>query len=210
MKKINLDTWNRKEHFEFFSNFDDPFFGIVSDVECTRAYNISKAKNISFFSFYLHKAIIAINEIEEFRSRIIDNDIVVYDEIHASATIGREDGTFGFSFIPFNKDFEVFNKILHNEIDRVHNTIGLAETEDTKRKDVVHFSAVPWFKFTGLTHARSFNIPDSIPKISFGKTTKAEKQTFMPVSIHGHHGLIDGLHVGKYLDLFQELMNGKK
>ena len=25
---IDLDNWNRKEHFAFFSAFDDPFFGV--------------------------------------------------------------------------------------------------------------------------------------------------------------------------------------
>jgi chloramphenicol O-acetyltransferase type A len=210
MKTINLDTWNRKEHFEFFSKYDEPYFGIVSDVECTRAYNISKAKNISFFSYYLHKALIAINEIEEFKYRIVGNEVIVYEKIHASPTIGRDDGTFGFSFVPFNKDYDVFNKSINDEIKRVQNSTGLAETEETQRKDVVHFSAIPWFKFTGITHPCSFNRQDSIPKISFGKATKSEKQTFMSVSINGHHGLIDGLHVGKYLKLFQELLNGKK
>ena len=27
-KIIDIATWNRKEHFEHFSAFDDPFFGI--------------------------------------------------------------------------------------------------------------------------------------------------------------------------------------
>ncbi|MEL7004699.1 MAG: hypothetical protein AAFN93_18470 [Bacteroidota bacterium] len=29
----------------------------------------------------------------------------------------------------------------------------------------------------------------------------------MPVSIHVHHGLVDGIHVGQYCDLFQKLLN---
>ena len=28
---IEINTWNRKEHFEFFSHFDEPFFGVVSE-----------------------------------------------------------------------------------------------------------------------------------------------------------------------------------
>lgn len=27
---INLDNWNRKEHFKFFSALDDPFWGITA------------------------------------------------------------------------------------------------------------------------------------------------------------------------------------
>jgi chloramphenicol O-acetyltransferase type A len=30
----------------------------------------------------------------------------------------------------------------------------------------------------------------------------------MSMSIHVHHGLMDGYHVGQFVDCFQELMNG--
>ena len=30
----------------------------------------------------------------------------------------------------------------------------------------------------------------------------------MPMSVHVHHGLMDGLHVGQFVDFFQDLMNG--
>ena len=29
----------------------------------------------------------------------------------------------------------------------------------------------------------------------------------MAMSVHVHHGLMDGLHVGQFVDHFQELMN---
>ena len=31
-KIIDIATWNRKEHFEHFSAFDDPFFGVTVHV----------------------------------------------------------------------------------------------------------------------------------------------------------------------------------
>jgi chloramphenicol O-acetyltransferase type A len=37
--------------------------------------------------------------------------------------------------------------------------------------------------------------------------TEKDGKRSMPVSIHAHHGLVDGLHVGQYIDCFQELMN---
>ena len=41
-KIIDIATWNRKEHFEHFSAFDDPFFGVTVNVDCTRAYREAK------------------------------------------------------------------------------------------------------------------------------------------------------------------------
>ena len=31
----------------------------------------------------------------------------------------------------------------------------------------------------------------------------------MPVSIHGHHALMDGFHVGQFVDKFQDLLNNE-
>ena len=72
---------------------------------------------------------------------------------------------------------------------------------------MIHFSAVPWVDFTGLSHARSYTFPDSCPKISFGKVTEKDGIKSMSVSIHAHHGLMDGFHIGLFAERFQGLMN---
>jgi len=207
MKIIDLNTWKRKEHFEFFSKFDEPFFGIVSEIDCTIASQQAKEKGVSFFASYLHKSLKAVNAIEEFRCRILDDKIVIYDSVHASATLAREDETFAFSFVEFSEDFKPFDKALKKEIEEVQNSSGLRLNEGAIRHDVVHYSSVPWFQFTGLSHARSFTLPDSSPKITFGKMNTREGRKMMPVSINAHHGFADGLHVAKFLELFQKLMN---
>ena len=150
---------------------------------------------------------VAANAIESFRYRISDDQIYICDHINGSATIGREDGSFGFSLIEYSPDFEIFKATALVEIERVQNTPGLF-TRTFTEDNVIHFSAIPWLDFTSLSHARSYTFPDSCPKISFGKMKIAEngKRT-MPMSIHVHHGLIDGLHLGQFVDHFQNIMN---
>lgn len=36
---IDLENWNRKGHFKFFSVFDDPFFGVTTLVDFTNIYH---------------------------------------------------------------------------------------------------------------------------------------------------------------------------
>ncbi len=207
MKKyIDLDSWPRKDHFQFFSQFEEPFWGVTIELNCSRAYQRSKAENTSFFLYYLHKSILAINQIEEFRYRIdTQGRVVVFDRINASATINRPDGTFGFSYIEFAEDYAEFEQNAKVEIERVQNTRDLIPAVSSE--NVVHYSSLPWLKFTALSHARKFSHPDSIPKISFGKMIKQGEERIMPVSIHVHHGLVDGYHVGQYVDLFQSLLD---
>lgn len=205
---LDLENWNRKEHFFFFKQMEEPFFGITTTIDCTKGYQTAKRLGTSFFVYYLHKTIVAVNAIEPFRYRIIDDQIYIYNTIDVSATIMREDKTFGFSLIKYSPDFDVFAANTFQEIKRIQNTPGLF-TREFPNDNLIHFSAVPWINFTSLSHARSFTFPDSCPKISFGKmmVDKDGKRT-MSMSIHVHHGLMDGYHVGQFLDCFQELMNG--
>lgn len=206
-QKLNLETWNRKEHFAFFNQMKEPFFGITTNIDCTIAYQNAKKFGISFFTYYLYKTLVAINKIENFRYRIIDNEVYIFDKIDASATIMRDDKTFGFSFIEFEKNLNIFSQNTIKEIERVRNTTGLF-TREFPLINLIHFSTIPWINFTSLSHARSFSFPDSCPKITFGKM-KVSKLGIrkMPISIHVHHALVDGYHVGELVTLFQKLMN---
>ena len=93
-KVIDIATWNRKEHFEHFSAFDDPFFGVTVNVDCTRAYREAKDKGISFSLLVLHRIITAAAKVEEFRYRIEGDRVVCYDSLLPEATVGRADHTF--------------------------------------------------------------------------------------------------------------------
>lgn len=202
---IPIDVWDRKEQYLFFSQFEEPFFGTTVSIDCTKAYQSAKEKNHSFFLYYLYRAIKAANEIENFRYRIFEDKPFLYDVIHASATINRPNNTFGFSYIDFDSDESVFQTIAKNEIERVKlsNTLLPAKGGD----NVIHFSAVPWLNFTSISHARKFSISDSCPKISFGKMMDTNGIKTMNVSIHGHHALMDGYHVGLFTEKFQMLMD---
>ena len=204
---LDLENWNRKEHFAHFKQMEEPFFGVTVEIDCTKAYQTAKELNVSFFIYYLHKTLAAVNSVENFKYRIADDKIYVNDRIDASATIGREDGTFGFSLIEYNPDFNLFKQNALTEIERVQNTTGLF-TRSFDDDNLIHFSAIPWINFTSISHARSYTFPDSCPKISFGKMTTSEtgKRT-ISMSVHVHHALMDGLHVGQFIDRFEEEMN---
>ena len=204
---LDLDSWNRKEHFLFFKQMQEPFFGATVKIDCTKAYEASKSLNTSFFIYYLHKTLTAVNAFENFKYRIENTHIYVHDRIDGSATISRSDGTFGFSLIEFHPDYTIFEQTAKTEIERIQTTTGLF-TREFKDDNVIHFSAIPWLDFTSLSHARNMTFPDSCPKISFGKMTLSKKgKRKLPMSIHVHHGLMDAMHVGQITDYFQAIMN---
>jgi chloramphenicol O-acetyltransferase type A len=207
MKKIlNKDDWSRKDHFDFFRKFEEPFFGVCIHIDCSKAYQWCKETANSFFLYYLYQSLAAANEVLPFRYRINGEDVLIYDTVNASPTINRPDGSFGFAYMDYKPSFDEFKIGAQRETESVQQSKGLIPA--VAGGNVIHYSSIPWLNFTSLSHARSFSFPDSCPKISFGQMTMQGTIRSMPVSIHVHHALMDGYHVGQFVDRFQELMNG--
>ncbi|MFZ6759934.1 CatA-like O-acetyltransferase [Undibacterium sp. Ji50W] len=206
-KQLDLASWNRREHFAFFSQLDEPFHGTNLNVDCTHAYRYCKQKDLSFFLFYLHSILRATNETDAMRYRVENEDVVDYSVIHANATVQRADHTFGFCPIYYNDNFHSFASGANEAMDKIKNSSGLCFNDECAREDVIHFSAIPWISFTGLTHARQYDRKDSVPKISVGKMFEQDGKLLLPFAIFVHHGLVDAYHVHQFLSRLETLFN---
>src|SRR5436190_17816304 len=116
-KTLDINNWSRKDHFNFFRQFEEPFFGVTVNLDCTNAYSMCKQNSFPFFLYYLHASLTAANDTEPFKYRISGDEIFVYDTVNASPTINRPDGTFGFAYIDFKKKFPEFIREAQIEID---------------------------------------------------------------------------------------------
>ncbi|RFM29084.1 chloramphenicol acetyltransferase [Deminuibacter soli] len=203
-QKLDIDNWERRDHFNFFNKFDEPFWGVTVTIECTRAHQLAKEKKVSFYLYYLYKAITAAKQVLPFRYRIEEGEVFVYDHIDVGTTVPRSNGTFGFGYFPWQPDFELYYEGASKEMERIQNATDL---ERHPVNNIIRFSALPWLDFTSLSHARNFGVQDSAPKISFGKITEKDGVKTMPMSVHVHHALVDGVHVGQFVERFQALLN---
>ena len=206
-QKIDIDNWKRKEHYTFFKDFQEPFFGITANVDCTKAYKYAKDNNLSFFLYYMYKSLAAVNAIEEFRYRIEENNVVCYDKIHGSTTTMNANEMFAFAFLEYTDKFDDYYNSAQQEIAKIKTITGMNMNENNSRQDVIHYSTIPWISFTSLTNERDLARPDSIPKITFGKYFKEGNRLLLPQSIQVHHALTDGFHVGEYYEAFQQFLD---
>lgn len=200
MRTIDKTTWNRRQQFEHFKSFVDPYFAITIPFDVSKAYAFAKNNNISFFGRYLHDCMKAINNIENFRYRILESEPVIYDVIHASATIPREDHSFGFSFIEFDKDLGVFINNMNQEKERIQGSDELFPPVNSI--DCIYCSALPWVNFTGHKEPVSREL-NSVPQLAFGKV----QDGCMNVAVSVNHALADGYHVGLFAEKFQFYLN---
>lgn len=201
---LNKTSWKRKEHFEFFHGFEAPFWGLSTQINCTKSYHYCKTYGISFFYYYLYHSLKAINQLSAFRLRIEGNEILEYGEVDGSITVLRPDETFGFAYFNYTKTFREFEDSAKIKINEEKNKKGLKT--DSNKKDVIHYSVMPYLAFSQMQHAQHTIGDDSIPKITFGRYQAQGSQLFLPLSIHVHHGLCDGIDVGKFISLFQHYL----
>lgn len=202
-KNLELSSWNRVKQYEFFKKYENPFFNICSKLDVTELLNHCRQHKLSFSTCMLFASIDAANKFDEFKYRLKGDGVVVYDSIYAGSTVLSDDDVFNFCYYDYFTDFTKFY-----ENARVQNTLGKSCKLDFDGRnndlDIIHYSVIPWIEFTSITHPRTYNTSDSIPKIVFGKYYEENGRCFMPISLEVHHALMDGYHLGKYLQLLQK------
>lgn len=201
---IELKNWNRREHFELFASYASPFWGVSANIDCTRLLERSKDEKFSFSTGYHYASLQALNRIESFRQRFEHGRIIEYERVHLSSTIGRPDGTFGFNFVRFSEDFEVFKSDWQKETERITGSDVLSCGYEND--DVVFYSVLRGVSFTSCYHP--FKSSGScIPIVTFGETFKEGIRLKIPHALQVHHAFIDGHHAKAYFNLVQEFLN---
>ncbi|MDA7501904.1 CatA-like O-acetyltransferase [Chitinophagales bacterium] len=203
-KKIELQTWFRKDAFHFYRSYQDPFFNLTADVEVGALYRDAKKKGQSFFIRCLHLSLQIANEQEAFSRRILKDELVAYDQINGGSAILNDDRSMSFCFFDYDQNVDQFLKLTEKEIVDQQERKGIVERENEINR--IHFSVIPWVSFTSFKHAHSGKKDDCIPKIVFGKIRKGENgSVVMPLSIEAHHSMMDGYEMGLFFERFEEL-----
>jgi chloramphenicol O-acetyltransferase type A len=49
-----------------------------------------------------------------------------------------------------------------------------------------------------------------VPKLAFGRAEPAGEHLWMPMSVEVHHALMDGLHVGRFVQAFEAALRAPR
>lgn len=203
-KYLDVTNWARRDLFEFFRGYHNPYFNICTQLDITSLLASLRHHPQVSVSLTLHYLALRVaNEIEPFRYRLKDGKVIVHDVIHGGTIVLLPNESFNFAYFDYQEDFGKFIAAAQRAVDEVK--LGDKPFNPSPNEDRIHFTVLPWVTFTSFAHARNWGREDSIPKIAFGKFTTENGRTLLPISVEVHHGLMDGLHVGRYLARFQEL-----
>ena len=203
---LDLTHWPRRDAFEYFRGFDKPYFNVCTklDVAPLRAA-VARGGVGSLWLGYHFIALRLANDIEAFRYRLDAGRVRVHPRVDGSTTVLREDGSFGFADLNLCAELADFAGFAAQATAAIEATRAGRAPFEPKPDDSarIHFTTLPWIHFTSFSHARNWGREDSIPKLAFGRIEADGERAWMPLSIEVHHALMDGLHVGRFIQSFE-------
>lgn len=202
-KIIDLNTWNRATHYMVFRNSVEPAFCVTFEVDITNFLKKIKQQNFSFTISMVYAVCKCANEIEEFRYRFLDGNIVLFDKIDTAFTY-------------LNTDSELFKVVNVPIKDDIYEYVRLAEKTAREQKeyftgplgnDIFQCSPMPWIKYTHISHTNSGNKDNATPLFDWGKFYEKDGHIVMPLSVQAHHSFVDGIHIGKFAKVLQKFLD---
>lgn len=198
---IDLRQWKRREHFELYRHFANPFFSITAQVDASSTRRVcDEPGGPSFFLATVFLALRAANEIEAFRTRVRGEGAWIHDQVSITPTVLRSDETFAFSRLEPAPTFEEFETRSRVTVAGAKEIKPLASV--LPDDDVIYHSTLPWVRFTSFTNAIGGG-SDSVPRVVFGKCVEDGGRWPMPVGVEVHHAVVDGLDVGRFFGKFE-------
>lgn len=205
VRKIDMNSYARREHFQYFKNMAYPYVGVTVNVDITEFLDRVKEKNQPFFLTFLYYIANAANAVPELRQRIQEDEIVEYSWCKTSHTVALENGTYSYCSIDSRMPLDKFLPYAKEKQEESRREGTIEDGEESL--SLLFISTTPWFSYTSLIQP----VPapaDSNPRITWGKYFEQNGKVLVPVSILCHHALVDGLHIAKFYEkLKQFLMN---
>lgn len=195
---IDMDSYKRREHFDYFRSLQYPYVGVTVDKDVTDAFSFSKETGRSFYLTMVHAAALAADAVPELRQRIRGNRIIEYSECPTSHTERTQSG--GYCYCTLHHHMSLPDYFAYAEEAR-HTCAQNGITEDEDVESMYFISTIPWLHYTALIQPAACG-DESNPRITWGKCTTTDSgRVVMPVSILVHHALADGSHIARFYEM---------
>lgn len=210
MKKIDLETWERKSHYLWFSQFADPSIAFDAKMNITHVLDFCKIHGISSYAVIMFIICESINENRAFRLRIQNGEVVEIESANVAYTIMVNDSCFVNCRAILKKGFDSYiSDIKENQ--RIYNNSNYVQKEYNNISiiDDIYCSCIPWLNFLSVKQP----IPDqnaeskSIPRACWGKYYSEGNYTYMTLNITANHALVDGIDIASVFNRVQYLFD---
>lgn len=196
MKYRWVDDYYRQEHFDFYRKSRAPFYSVTFHLEIggLREYLRDKGYPIYLNLCYLFTK--AMQPLEDFRYRLLDDRIALFETVHPALTVPAPGGRFSFVFFDYNPGIDAFNERATPVLVEAEGRVSI---ETSSNRNYAFYSSLPGVAFTGVTHVMD-DPAETEPRITFGKFFEDAGRLRVPVGLQVNHLFIDGGMIGMLVE----------
>ena len=203
METVDLSSWPRREIFAFFSPISNPFYALSFRLDVTKLRAFCKARGLSFYHSLIWLCTRALERVEAFSYALSDGKVVRLESRRPSFThLPKGSEQFRIVTLPCEGSLEDFCAAAKKKTEKQDFFIDMGG----EGIDMIFFSCLPWLDVTGLTNERDLDRDDAVPRIAWGKYTEENGRWMLGMSLEVNHRFIDGLHIGRFAQELEKLM----
>ncbi len=196
-----LADYPRRAHLEFFRRASNPFYTATVELDATRVRAGARELGASTYAALVWTYHRALQGIDAFRTRLLGEEVVLYEELSVGMTVPAPGRTFTFATLPWQPDVERFlaraGETMREASRRVDLSGGAAP-------DFAYYTALPKVPFTSFAHVALADPLAGQPEAAFGKFREESGRTIVPVGILVNHLYVDGADLGDLCEALAE------
>lgn len=203
-RKIDMETWPRREHFEYYRNTLQCGYSLTARIDVTNVLRYAKEKSVRIYGCFIFAAARTVNSMDCMRMMVpSEGGAGVWEVSHPSFTIfHKDDETFSDIWTEYMPKFTDFYENYEKVIEKFGEHHGIKARSD-QPANFFCISCSPWLEHTGYS-TYAVGEPALFPIILFGKYTKSEERYSLPVTVTISHAAADGYHTSMFFKKLQE------
>lgn len=200
-----VDEYYRREHLEFFARYRYPFYSLTFDLDAAGLKRALDARELPLYLNLSYLLLRAMQGIEDFRYRLLDGRVVLYERLHPALVVPAPGGRFSFCALRYDSDLAAFNREARAAMTAATQRVDLS---GGAAPNYVYFTALPRVPFTHFTHVAPDDRTAGQSQVAFGKLRPEGERLWVPIGLQVNHLFIDGVALGRLVEETQALWDG--
>lgn len=208
-KKIDLETWPRRSHWNYYRNIVKAAIAMTAKVDVTPILDYCHSRGLSFSPVLLHAIAKTVNSLDCMKMFVDEEgNPAVWDLVHPNFTIfHKDDETFSDVWIEYMPDRDEFIQNYQKVIEEYGSKHGI-KVRDGQPPNFFPVSGIPWVTYDSFnSYTTGGGLPMLFPVLNYGKYENIDGRYLMPVSITISHAAMDGYHIGRFFEELQKNLN---
>jgi chloramphenicol O-acetyltransferase type A len=196
-----LHDYPRRAHLEFYRRYPSPFYSLTFELDATRVRERARQVGASTYAALVwayHRALLGV---DAFRTRLVDDQVVLFDTLRIGLTVPGPQRTFTFATLDWDAGAEGFFVAARAAMDAASSRVDLSSGA---APDFAYYTALPRVPFTSFGHVALADPTAGQPEAAFGRFRESAGRVLVPVGVLVNHLYVDGADLGDLYEAARE------